>query len=376
MTAPRPRALTLFTGIAGWDIALVDAGADIVAASEVAEYPSRVLALRQPDVPNLGDVRGVDGSLGTVDVIAGGFPCQDLSRAGKGAGLRAARSGLWSEFLRLIDLYRPSLVLVENVPPLRDHMPAFLGDLLTVGYDCEWDGIPAAAAGAPHLRDRIWIAAYPAGTHGPAIAFGGPRSLMPVDADEAAVRGMRAGIMRDGNVWELEPLYPLSRYRRLGTDDDPQWATPTARDHKDTGDNTNYAAAAAKGKLSGQVVQHARGLWPTPKASPSGPDYARMNRPRSGGDDLATAVARVDVGPLHPTWQDWLMGFPPGWTDVTIATADLPAHDWAAEPLPRTGYDVPDRVGRLTATGNALVPAVASLIASPALHALRTKAAA
>jgi DNA (cytosine-5)-methyltransferase 1 len=99
-----------------------------------------------------------------VDVLAGGFPCQDLSYAGKGAGIDGERSGLWGEYARLIRELRPRYVVVENVTALLARgMGRVLGDLAACGYDAEWDCIPAAAVGAPHRRDRVWIVAYPNG---------------------------------------------------------------------------------------------------------------------------------------------------------------------------------------------------------------------
>jgi DNA (cytosine-5)-methyltransferase 1 len=95
-----------------------------------------------------------------VDVICGGFPCQDISLAGKGAGLAGARSGLWYEFARIIGDIRPRYVIVENVAALLSRgMATVLGDLSTLGYDAEWHVISAAAVGAPHRRDRVWIVA-------------------------------------------------------------------------------------------------------------------------------------------------------------------------------------------------------------------------
>jgi DNA (cytosine-5)-methyltransferase 1 len=97
-----------------------------------------------------------------VDVICGGFPCQDISIAGKGAGLAGARSGLWWEFYRLIAEIRPAWVIIENVSALRHKgLGDVLRSLAAVGYDAEWHCIPASAVGAPHRRDRIWIVAYP-----------------------------------------------------------------------------------------------------------------------------------------------------------------------------------------------------------------------
>jgi DNA (cytosine-5)-methyltransferase 1 len=96
-----------------------------------------------------------------VDILAGGFPCQDLSYAGKGAGIDGERSGLWAEYARLIRELRPRYVVVENVSALLARgLGRVLGDLAACGYDAEWDCIPASAVGAPHRRDRIWLIAY------------------------------------------------------------------------------------------------------------------------------------------------------------------------------------------------------------------------
>jgi site-specific DNA-cytosine methylase len=98
-----------------------------------------------------------------VDVLCGGFPCQDISVAGRGEGIDGARSGLWAEYARLIRELRPRYVVVENVAALLARgMERVLGDLAACGYDAEWDCIPASAVGAPHRRDRVWLVAYPA----------------------------------------------------------------------------------------------------------------------------------------------------------------------------------------------------------------------
>jgi hypothetical protein len=101
-----------------------------------------------------------------VDVLCGGFPCQDISLAGRGAGLAGERSGLWREFARLIGELRPRYVIVENVPALTSRgLDVVLADLAACGFDAEWDHLPASAFGAPHRRDRIWLVAYPAVRH-------------------------------------------------------------------------------------------------------------------------------------------------------------------------------------------------------------------
>src|SRR5579862_7777078 len=127
---------------------------------ELDPFCRRVLAKHWPTVPCHDDIRTFVP--GAADVVCGGFPCQDLSIAGKGAGLEGSRSGLWSELCRVIGQVRPSYAIVENVPALLGRgLGRVLGDLAEIGYDAEWHCIPACAIGAPHIRDRIWIVAYP-----------------------------------------------------------------------------------------------------------------------------------------------------------------------------------------------------------------------
>ena len=136
-----------------------------VAFCEIDPYCRAVLRKHWPDVPCFGDVRDLYGTdVWPIDVIAGGFPCQDISHAGRQAGLAGARSGLWSEYHRLIDALRPSWAIIENVSALRSNgLEQVLGELAAIGYDAEWHCIPAADVGAPHRRDRVWIVAYPHG---------------------------------------------------------------------------------------------------------------------------------------------------------------------------------------------------------------------
>jgi DNA (cytosine-5)-methyltransferase 1 len=164
------RWLSLFAGIGGLDLGLHRAGAgETVAFCEIEPYARRVLAKNFPGVPIYGDVRDLtaerlaaDGL--TPNAICGGFPCQDLSRAGKRGGLAGERSGLWTEFARLIRELKPRYVFVENVPELLVRgMDIVLRDMAASGYDAEWEGIPAAAVDSPQLRARQWLLAYPVG---------------------------------------------------------------------------------------------------------------------------------------------------------------------------------------------------------------------
>ncbi len=121
-----------------------------------------VLEAHWPNTKRYGDIRKVDPTeLKPIDVIAGGFPCQDVSDAGRKAGLSGARSGLWKEYRRIICHLRPRVIIVENVAGLLGRgMGDILSDLSQIGYDAEWQTIPAAAFGAPHRRNRVFIVAY------------------------------------------------------------------------------------------------------------------------------------------------------------------------------------------------------------------------
>jgi DNA (cytosine-5)-methyltransferase 1 len=156
---------SLFAGIGGFDLGFERAGMRTAWFCEQDDYCRRVLNRHWSDVPVYPDVTQLRGSeVERVDVLAGGFPCQDLSLAGKGAGITGSRSGLWSEYARLIGELRPRYVVVENVTALLGRgFGTVLGDLAALGYDTEWDCIPASAVGAPHRRDRVWLVAYPTG---------------------------------------------------------------------------------------------------------------------------------------------------------------------------------------------------------------------
>ena len=158
--------LDLFSGIGGFSLGLERAGMQTVAFCECDPYARAVLAKHWPGVPcypavcELSAPRlAADGI--AVDVICGGFPCQDISFAGNCAGLAGERSGLWREYARLVSEIRPRYVIVENVAALLNRgLAEVLGDLAAIGYDAEWHCIQAADVGAPHRRDRIWIIAH------------------------------------------------------------------------------------------------------------------------------------------------------------------------------------------------------------------------
>lgn len=179
---------SLFSGYGGLDLAVTEVtGATVAWHCEWDDAPSKILEKNFPGIPNYRDVSKVDWhSVEPVDILTGGFPCQDLSLAGKRAGLKeGTRSGLWSEFFLAISILNPRLVVIENVrgllsaeahseveqcewcladgqgePSLRA-LGAVLGDLASLGYDARWTSLRASDAGAPHARFRVFIVAYP-----------------------------------------------------------------------------------------------------------------------------------------------------------------------------------------------------------------------
>ncbi len=166
------RVLDLFSGIGGFSLGLERTGGfETVAFCEINPFCRRVLERHWPWVRQYCDVEALTAAqLATdniqVDVISGGFPCQDVSSAGRRAGIEGSRTGLWKHVVRLAGELRPRLILLENVTGLLDGergawFGRVLGDLAAVGYDAEWHCIPASAIGGLHERDRVWITAYP-----------------------------------------------------------------------------------------------------------------------------------------------------------------------------------------------------------------------
>ena len=162
------RMLDLFTGIGGFSLAaswVWGNELDLAGFCEQDAYCGKVLKKNFPDVPIYPDIKELRGEwFQGIDLITGGFPCQDISVAGKGAGIDGDRSGLWSELCRIISEVRPRYALIENVPMLIHRgLERVLLDLTEIGYDAEWQVIGADDVGARHKRKRIWIVAYSQG---------------------------------------------------------------------------------------------------------------------------------------------------------------------------------------------------------------------
>jgi DNA (cytosine-5)-methyltransferase 1 len=155
---------SLFSGIGGIDLGLERAGMEIRWQVEIDPWCRQVLMKHWPTVPKYGDIREIDETqFERVDVVAGGFPCQNISKASVArSGIDGPQSGLWAEFYRVICDLRPRYVLVENTAAITTAgLDRITGQLAEIGYDAEWDCLPAAAFGAPHIRDRFYLLAYP-----------------------------------------------------------------------------------------------------------------------------------------------------------------------------------------------------------------------
>jgi DNA (cytosine-5)-methyltransferase 1 len=157
---------SLFAGIGGMDLGFERSGMVCKWQVEIDPYCQKVLAKHWPDVRRHDDVRTFPPAGDwSVDVICGGFPCQDISYAGKGAGLAGERSGLFYEAMRVVREVGPRIVVLENVAALLTRgLDQVLGTLASLGFDAEWHVLPAAAFGAPHIRSRAFVVAYANGT--------------------------------------------------------------------------------------------------------------------------------------------------------------------------------------------------------------------
>ncbi len=344
---------SLFSGIGGMDLGLEWAGMECAWQVENDSYAVRVLEKHWPNVTRYGDIREVDfGGVEPVELLAGGFPCQDLSYAGKGLGLSGERSGLWSEFKRAIRMVGPRYVLVENVPGLLGRgMGAVLGDLASLGYDAEWQSIPAAAFGAPHLRWRIFIVGYAQRSgrvdsathdgeyHAPRETGGseaGRNSLAPEASSRAEVLAYaQRAERRQGESARYESDGTVARW--------PQAAgwTGASRPHGGAG----HVAHADGERREGWCGAFWPRRWDEPAHSRkpiADPDESGLEE-RYGGERAS--------GPRpSPLQQDW----------------------WAVEPnVGRVAHVVPSRVDRLRGLGNAVVPQVAEYIGRCILEADR-----
>lgn len=200
---------SLFSGAGLMDLGLERAGMTPVFQVEIDPYARRVLERHWPGLYRLANVRDAGShNLPPCDVLAGGFPCTNISPAGDGTGLAGAESSLWAEFARLIRELQPRYVLVENSSALTARgLETILGDLAACRYDAEWDCLPAGAFGAPYLRARCFVVAYPAGdgwrAGGPGGLAGGAEG--PPAARLQPTPRVLSGPIQPSTWWAREP---------------------------------------------------------------------------------------------------------------------------------------------------------------------------
>lgn len=202
---------SLFSGIGGLEMGLEMTGRFKTAwQSEMDEHCRGVLRKHWPDAELFGDIRefGVNHEIKAVDVICGGFPCQDLSTArenggkGSGDGLRGKKSGLYRELMRIVGQVRPRGFVIENVPTLVNRgLETILGEAAELGYDAEWHIVSAASVGGHHLRKRVFIMGYANGTHP-------QRGGIPGGIHEELKDSDRPGDWRPDKTWPTEPDLP------------------------------------------------------------------------------------------------------------------------------------------------------------------------
>ena len=233
--------LALFAGAGGGILGGHLLGWRTICAVEWDAYAASVLCARQndgvlPPFPIWDDVQTFDGRpwRGRVDVISGGFPCQDISAAGKGAGITGDRSGMWFHMARIVGEVRPEYVFVENSPMLTSRgLGTVLGDLAALGYDARWGVLGAADVGAPHQRDRIWIVAHANSMRElqPERGIGEQRGR-PGDSSGEMADSMRDGLQRFGADGDATGSLGL----RSGTgSDQKQYLSPEVADTENAG---------------------------------------------------------------------------------------------------------------------------------------------
>jgi DNA (cytosine-5)-methyltransferase 1 len=328
--------LALFAGAGGGIIASELLGHRTVCAVEFNEYARNVLVARQndgtfPPFPVWDDVRTFDGKpwRGIVDIVSGGFPCQDISVAGKGAGLDGERSGLWSEFARIIGEVRPRYAFIENSPMLVARgLDRVLCDLAAMGFNAEWCVLSAADVGAKHLRERVWILGY-SNSYGQSVS---------AQHDEAC--GMP--IMGD-------------------TDNDGQTAAEVSRDTKPRGDSGKTGAQQASestrsGEQYAELADTAsarleRKFWPI--------NQGDGMRPADSGEEMANTASQRQSGQgefINPSNSSQSRK-----RETGNVLDECFSRIWEVEPkLGRVADGVAYRSHRLTAIGNGQVPQCAA----------------
>ena len=329
------RVLDLFSGIGGFSLGLERAGMRTVAFCEIEHYPRAVLRKHWPDVPCYDDIRTLTAERLKADgivpnVICGGFPCQDISTAGKGAGIDGERSGLWREYARLIGEVRPEFAIVENVAALLGRgLSRVLEDLASLGYDAEWHCIPASYVGAPHRRDRLWIVAY-----------------------TGHLRG------RNGTINIVETFSETSRFSETLADSEFS-GLERCGEQKSFDKGGNIARRTNKSSESNSHVSN---------SNTDSQSISPINAKQIQESDMADVAS---IGSSESWKSQEQFNFAPDAIGKTIgALSGCFRGQWTTEPnVGRVANGVPARIHRLKGLGNAVVPQIPEMLGRAIINA-------
>lgn len=329
--------LDIFSGIGGFSIGLEAASMQTVAFCEINPFCQKILKKYWPSVPIFPDITTINKedlkTLPRIDVIAGGFPCQDISVAGKQKGITAKRSGLWKEFVRLINETRPKYAIIENVANLRSKgLIRVLQDLWKIGYDAEWHCIPASAFGAPHRRDRIWIIAYPACVGKIGLSIGKKETeSTPGDGCKNATDS-NCKRCHSGEYNQQGGCLPGNKNRKY----------PQTQQEWDIRESRASQICKVLSDTDCQRLQRCRRfeeISPICTQEQVSVYYCSRGIKQWGKEPLA--VPRLKDERLNPDWVEWLMGYPISWTDGGSRMQRLQSLGNAVVPL------IPEFLGKL-----------------------------
>lgn len=351
------RVKSLFSGIGGFELGLKRAGGfEPVSFCEMKPHAQAVLAKNFPGIPCHDDVTTCEHKEGEADVITAGFPCQDISYAGLGAGLSGARSGLYREVIRAVRVVRPLYALLENVAALLSRgLDTVLGDLATIGYDAEWHCIPASAVGAPHRRDRIWIIAHARGEQHES-------SRPPLSGALSAELSRAFAINTSAQTWDdgeanaqYSDAHSLRSYRAaIDFNRGSELRDEQVGELGSLGEDVADASGKRRSKTRG--VRHNKSAEWVASGGKTLADTGCVGReeveqPVTGGE-AGEGAANSSYNPGFAAGRGW----------------------WATEPgLGRVAHGVPNRVDRLEELGNAVVPQIPEAIGRAILSQLEAR---
>jgi DNA (cytosine-5)-methyltransferase 1 len=339
---------SLFSGIGGLDLGLERSGMEVIWQSEIDPYASKVLAKHWPKVPNYGDIKTINwGNIVRPDVICGGYPCQPFSTAGKRNGANDSRH-LWPWVREAISELRPRYAILENV---RGHitlgLSEVLGDLASIGYDAEWQIVSANSVGAPHLRERIIILAYPNSGRQQERQSQAKQNVGVSSSSQSGTNTIRelANTDNSGRLHRQPQIFTADRWFNA--------LSFIGSGSTDVANANHYGLSAAT--FGGSI------RTPTDKQS------ARQDNPTDtqGRSGLSRKVADTkSVGLQGSSDLASIENQKSGYGVTGDNCGTQPRNDWwKVEPnVGRVAHGIPSRVDRLRGLGNAVVPQVAELI--------------